>query len=360
MKFSPSPFKIDSFKLRILKEDLKSITLPNNLNAKIISIYADTGEIVDSNQLGIKDKANILKLSNDDDITSIAVAIESIRTSLNQRDYLTLKITSKLLKQRYYEGINSETIFNVVEYLNSVGIGISLEQLLKSEITDIDICKDNLITPNKYNSLINTIKTNAKPSKEQNKGYNIFNQKENKGIEFSSRKKATPSNAFFKIYNKFLDSKSLKHFKFFENYGLQTDINLHRIEATLKNKKHFEKYNLNNTLETFLNIEQNDLAKIISDITSIHLNKIKENKMELRKQQNLYESYIELCLKFGLELNMQFETIKEILLDTIENRTTKKNHNNMFEKINLELKTNSKPYQENTELLTILKEFCLI
>lgn len=360
MKFSTSPFKIDSFKLRILKEDLKGLTLPNNLNAKIISIYADTGEIVDSNELGIKDKANTLKLSNDDNITSITIAIESIRTNLNQREYLTLKITSKLLKQRYYDGINSETIINIVEYLNTVGIGISLEQLLKSEITDIDICKDILINPNEYTTIINKIKTNSKPSKEQNKGYNIFNQKENKGIEFSSRKKATPTNAFFKIYNKFLDSNSLKHFNFFKNYGLQTDINLHRIEATLKNKKHFEKYNLNNTLETFLNIEQKELSKIISDITSIHLNKIKENKMELGKQQNIYESYIELCLKLGLELNMQFETIKEILLDTIESRTTKKNHNDMFEKINLELKTNSKPYQENSKIQSIMKELCLI
>ena len=357
MEFSTSVFKIDSFKIRILKETLKQITLPYNLNAEIISIYADTGEIINPDQ---PNKANILKLSNDNDITSVTIAIESIRTSLSQRDYLTLKITSKLLKQGYYEGINSKTIYNVLEYLNSVGVGITIEQLLKSEITDIDICKDIYLTPNEYNLLINRIKIDTKASQEHNKGYNIFNQKENKGIEFSSRKKATPNNPFFKIYNKFLDSASVKHSNFFKHYLIETETNLHRIEFTLKNKKHFEKYNLNNTLETFLAIEQKDLNMILSNITSTHLNKISSNKMELRKQQNIYESYIEFILRLSSKSNIPFEDAKETMLNTIGNRTTKKNHNQMFEKIHLQLKTNSKPYEESSRIQKIMKELCLI
>ena len=46
MELEKSEFKIDSLKLRILKSELKKITLPYNLNAKIISIYADSGEIL--------------------------------------------------------------------------------------------------------------------------------------------------------------------------------------------------------------------------------------------------------------------------------------------------------------------------
>ena len=185
MELKTSEFKIDSFKIRILKENLNQITLPDNLNAEIISVYAETGEIINSNQQGLKDKLSTLKLSNDDGITSITIAIESIRTSFKQREYLTLKITAKLLKQLYYKGITNKTIYNVVDYLNSVGVGISIEQLLKSEVTDIDICKDFNLYDNEYNLLINQIKTNSKASQEQNKGYNLFNKIDNKGIELS-------------------------------------------------------------------------------------------------------------------------------------------------------------------------------
>ena len=360
MELKTSEFKIDSFKIRIPKDTLNEITLPDNLNAKIISIYAETGEIINSNQQGLKEKLSTLKISNDEGITSITIAIENIRTTLTQREYLTLKITSKLLKQLYYKGINNETIYNVVEYLNSVGVGISIEQLLKSEVTDIDICKDFLIGPNDYNSLINEIKLNTKASQEQNKGYNLFNKIDNKGIEFSSRKKATPNNPFFKIYNKFLDTKSLKHSEFFKHYKIETESNLHRIECTLKNKKHFEKYNLKNTLESFMALTQEELSKIVSQITSIHLNKNERNKMELRKQQNIYESYIELCLVYSNKLNIPFEDTKETLLNTIANRTTKKNHENMFDKLHLELKTNSKPYENNDNIQKLMKELCLL
>ena len=360
MEFITSEFKIDSFKLRILRQDIKSTELPTNLNAEIISIYAETGEIINPNELGLKTKLNTIKLSNDNDITSVAIGIESIRTTFNQREYLTLKITSKLLKQLYYKGINNKTIYNVVEYLNSVGVGITIEQILKSEVTDIDICKDFTLKQNEYNLLINEIKTNSKASQEQNKGYNLFNKIDNKGIEFSSRKKATPNNPFFKIYNKFLDTKSLKHSNFFEHYKIETETNLHRIESTLKNKKHFEKYNLKNTLESFLKLTQKELSKIVSQITSIHLNKNERNKMELRKQQNIYESYIELCLVYSNKLNIPFEDTKETLLNVIVNRNTKKNHENMFDKLHLELITNSKPYENNDYIQKLMKELCLL
>ena len=360
MELKTSEFKIDSFKIRIPKDTLNQITLPDNLNAEIISVYAETGEIINSIQQGLKEKLSTLKLSNDEGITSITIAIENIRTTLTQREYLTLKITSKLLKQLYYKGITNKTIYNVVDYLNSVGVGITIEQILKSEVTDIDICKDFTLKYNEYNLLINKIKINTKASQEQNKGYNIFNQKDNKGIEFSSRKKATPNNPFLKIYNKFLDSNSIKHSEFFKHYNIETETNLHRIECTLKNKKHFEKYNLKNTLETFMALKQEELRDIIYSITSAHLNKNEKNKMELRKQQNIYESYIEICLRLSAEINMPFEIIKETLLNTITNRNTKKNHEKLFEKVNLELKTSSKPYQENRKIEYIMKELCLL
>ena len=107
-------------------------------------------------------------------------------------------------------------------------------------------------------------------------------------------------------------------------------------------------------------LTQEELSKIVSQITSRHLNKNERNEMELRKQQNIYESYIEVCLRLSAEINMPFETIKDTVLNTIANRNTKKNHEKMFEKVNLELKTSSAPYQENRKIEYIMKELCLL
>jgi hypothetical protein len=364
MKFS-TPFKIDSFKLRIPKKQLDKDCLPLNLNAELTTVYSDTGEIVESKEVEIKDKATTLKRSNDNSITSISISIENIRISNKLNEFVTLKITSKLLKERYYEGITKDTINDIVKYLNSVGIGLNHSQLVNSEVTDIDICKDFIIEPNEYKQLLDSIKNKAIATKQINKGYNIFNQKDNKGIEFSSRRKATPFNPYLKIYNKYLDSKSTSknnHSEFFNFYKLITNQNLHRIEFTLKNKKHFEKFNLNNTLETFMNLTQKEIEVICNKITSIHLNKVKENEIELdvRSQLNIYEKYIEICLKYGQRLNIPFETTKATLCNTLDKRTTKNNHNNMFEKVENELKNSSETYKNSSKINEIMEELCLL
>lgn len=128
----------------------------------------------------------------------------------------------------------------------------------------------------------------------------------------------------------------------------------------MKNKKHFEKYNLNNTLESFMTLEQNELSKIVSSITSIHLNKLSKNEIELRKKQNIYELYIEMVLIQASKLNTPFEITKRTLLDAIPSRTTKANHGKMFEKLHLELETDCKPYKDKIIVQKIMKELCLL
>lgn len=233
-----------------------------------------------------------------------------------------------------------------------------MPKLLSSELTDIDFCKDIVIPEVDYNDLIETIKNNAKPSKLHSKGYNIFNDKDNKGIEFSSRKKATPTNPFFKIYNKYLDSYSSAHSDFFTHYGIETTSELHRIEFTLKNKKHFEKYGLNNTLESFLNLTQPELTSILESITDYHINK-KGDDVTLREKQDIANLGIELSIKYGLLLNIPYENIKNTYLAAIENRMSKNRHSKKLDKIFYELSTTSNEIKKQTRINDLMKKLCL-
>jgi hypothetical protein len=347
--------KIDSFKLRIPKSEIKELIDCTNLERGIVMMVLSTGEVISEQTLKVQ------KLSNDGGITSIAIGIETIPIKRIPTEYLTLKVTSKLLKQSYYDGINIDNLKQIVEYLHSVGIPISIEKLLSAEITDIDFCKDFTISEAKYPELIDSINSNAKSFKQSKRGLNIFNQKDNKGIEFSSRKTATPANPFFKIYNKFLDSQSVKHSVFFSYYKLETNPDLHRLEFTLKNKRHFDKYQLSNKLIDFLTLDQTTLKNILSDITDHHLNKPKDTNaiMELRKNQNVIESYIEWGLELSTRLNIPYETSKDLILNTIEKKMTRYRHSKMFDKVHYELKNSSAEYANKTYINSLMIELCL-
>lgn len=359
--------KIDSFKLRILKSDLSDTDLPSNFNRDITSIYTDTAELVNPNEVQIKTKSNTLKLTNDNGITSITIGLEKYRVSklhsrvskLHSSEFVTLKITSKLLKQSYYDGINKDTLKIILEYLRSVKINIDMTKLLSSEITDIDFCRDILIPEIDYKELIDTIKTVAKPSKLQSKGYNQFRDADNKGIEFSNRKKATPANPFFKIYNKYLDAYSDEHSEFFSYYGLETAPDLHRIEFTLKDKKHFAKYNLSNTLENFISLTQLELENILQSITDYHIIKTKGVDVILREKQNVNELGIELSIKYGLLLNLPYDNIKKTYLAGIENRITKYRYSKLMDRIFYELNSTSNEIKKRDRINNLMSKLCL-
>lgn len=359
--------KYDSFKVRIPKElinqkDLENLSIDKQINAVVLN-----DEIIELNQLqnyGFRitenGKIKQVKLSNDSHITSIAVALEKQYNVIEKIDYVTLKVTSKLLKDSYYLGINFATLPKIVEYLNSVGISVSESILLESEITDIDICKDVILNDTEYNGIIEKVISNTKESKQYSKGYNLFNQKENKGIEFSKRTTATPTNPYLKLYNKSLDSISVKHGTFFQRYNITTPAGLHRIEATLKNKKHFEKYKLGNTLSDFLNLNQDELTMIMNDITSIHLEKNPYIDLEPRTNTDTVKLYQELCLLYGTELAIPTLSIIEAVVKHIPNRTTRNNHEIKFKETANTLLREKETFKEKSDLNEKLSELFFI
>jgi hypothetical protein len=346
--------KYDSFKIRILQEQIDTSLLPNELGQNIIKLYALTGQIKE------EVKAEPLKLTNDNGITYVTLAIENIRTKDQQRYYVTAKVTSKLLQTNYYQGININTMPNILNYFNSVGIMFDMNMLLNAELTDIDFCKDIALSKDQYKHLFDYV---SKYNKDIRKHpLNSFNQNTNTGFSFNiNRKTATEYFPFWKVYNKYLDSISQKHIQFFSHYFIDTAKDLHRIEFTLKNMKHFKKYNLGNTLKDFINLSQEKLENIAKDFTSIYLN---NNMQTIENEDKEYQSVAPVIMKyllqFGAAANIPFNKIVELVLSEIESPRTKLDIKNKLMKINQKLINESVSYSKNVELVKVLEELYIV
>jgi hypothetical protein len=203
-----------------------------------------------------------------------------------KEEFYTFKITSKLLKQDYFNGIDYTTIKSIYDYIESVGYSIDYKDFIISELTDIDYKFDLTLTPEVYKSIVKQYNLNAKEWKELHKGIDPYNKKNNQGIGFGIRERATPSYPFMKFYNKEVECKS-KSFNFFNVYPMNID-NLYRWELTIKNKKHFDYLELNNTLEFHLQLveeNQNKLWELFKMYHNIHLNNFTKSIEETKNKE---------------------------------------------------------------------------
>ncbi len=183
--------------------------------------------------------------------------------------YLKVTVSAKLLQQNYFEGINKTNIKQIYDYLlEHKMFKISYENFLKSEVGDIDICKNYYLSKDNFNLCINTIKA---LSQKNFKYLNHFNKKTNTGLDLNTRIKASPSRPYIKLYHKELEllHKSDLFYNTYLKYQNPIITNLVRVEATIKNSKHkdrLSKYKIMSkcdTLEQLLNIDKNTLNNFI-------------------------------------------------------------------------------------------------
>lgn len=296
----------DSFKLRIHLNEF--ISYPNILNSNEITTYIDsiTGEVIKETGLKQVQKSSF---TLDNEITSITVTREKIITSNKGKNtkvetFLTFKITSKLLQTNYYNGIDNTTIKQVYEYIIKQGFVIEYNTFLDSAITDIDYKFDIVMHQHQYKALFEYYKCNARAYKELNKGIDYKDRKNNQGFWFGIRRTSIYTYPFLKVYNKEIELK-YKSFEFANEYLEVIIPNLYRFEFTLKDKKHFDKYGIGNTLKQHLELiekKQSKLYEIFKDFHNIHLNnKIDSNLTKDRNYSNMNEinlsAYIELLIK---------------------------------------------------------------
>lgn len=282
------PITIDSYKIRILSKYVRKAPEIFNCISERIITNRNTGEVIETSE---PEELKKDFFSNDNYTTQFEGGLEIQVTGNNEsggkvtEEFYTFKITSKLLKENYFNGIDNNTFKQIYDYIKSVGYEIEFKDFLKSELTDIDYKFDLILAPEVYKSIAKQYNLNAIEWKELYKGLDNYNQKTNQGVSFGIRERATPSYPFMKVYNKELESKN-KSFNFFNVYSTIID-NQYRWEFTIKNKKHFDYLGLNNTLEFHLQLveeNQNKLWEIFKIYHNIHLNNFTSN-LELTKKK---------------------------------------------------------------------------
>lgn len=196
-------------------------------------------------------------------------------------EYLVFVISSKMLKEQYFIGIDKNTIQRCFNYLNEAGIvKLSKEAFLKAKVVDVDICVDFMLQETTCKDVVKI----AYELTKETKGNPLakFLKKQNTGIFWGNRQfvgKAYHTKQFLKYYSKIIELKynSTKFYNTFlkaqvEEATLFADgtneapyfskkeniDKLLRVETTIKNKDHWETYGLKvNTLLELLNVDLN-------------------------------------------------------------------------------------------------------
>lgn len=153
--------------------------------------------------------------------------------------YITFLINSKHLKQDYFQGITSETLKQIHEYILSFKIvSFTFESLYKARFNDTDICVDFNSTVEQFDALKKHIKQfTVKPNL-----WHTATNKNNSGIwsptKENPRDNAKPSTPFLKFYSKEEDF-TYQSIEFARAYLKPEQYkDLYRVEATVKNSQH--------------------------------------------------------------------------------------------------------------------------
>lgn len=262
-----SKIALDSMNFRIPIKEVKLID--ESLFGTRYIVNPEDGMVEDE----FKKNREAIRL--DGGITVSMALQKQINSDQRVKEYLVVLINAKLLKELYFDGITLDNIERVYqEIMRLKKVSFSYASFLQAECTDVDFKMDS--HDDDFAQIMKEMSVHAKPSKEVNRGISIFDKKDNRGIEFGKRNNATSSYPYLKLYDKELElinksgsfySKHLQSHKEHIN-------NLIRTEFTIKNKKHFKKYEIEDTsLVSVLSIGQPKLKAILKSVIKVHLEK---------------------------------------------------------------------------------------
>jgi hypothetical protein len=312
---------IDSLKIRIPIELVK--ILDQGVRSRWINVNEETGDI-DPDYF----KQNCLtKYVDQGETVKIRFGIERQRTERSTvEEFLTILIPAKVLGSLYFEGIRSNNVQVVYQKIMSADVvSFPIEALLyKSACTDVDFKQDFICKP--FDALVRQLYSNAKPSKKRGQGARAFTDKDNKGIEFNERKTQSYKTApFLKLYQKWIELNTLKNKPFLMAYFNTFDIdpNICRIEATVKNKKHFRALGIVDTsLFALLSLTDEQLQGIMSK--AIECN-VEPRVKPIRTPKNM--SSDKLIIYNGIVMLIQqglsFDIIKMNMLTGVDGKTNR-------------------------------------
>lgn len=264
--------KIDSFSLAI---DRSKIEIMNkNITSKVLLYYYDTEDWDDELQNA---KPFVYQYCGITIRLRFATRMQSQGVT---KEFLIVTISSKILRERYFQGITLYNIKYIYFELMSLNVfRCSMQDFMESLVSDVDVCIDYRITLDSF------IRTNKKIMSYALTGYNkFFNWFEKKkrgiftnvGLDINTRQKARPAHPYIKNYFKSVEltQKSWEFYKeflkpIFDKNAVSIN-DLGRMEYTIKNSRHKQRLLKKNllpyefkTLKDLLRIEKSYLKRII-------------------------------------------------------------------------------------------------
>ncbi|MCZ8168765.1 hypothetical protein [Flavobacterium sp.] len=279
------------------------------------------------------------------------------------KEMVCITITAKMLRERYFEGINKDNIKDICEYINSHNIiSIDLETLLNANVNDVDICMNYRLEFKAYQSALKMLYDMVKPSKKH--AVELYPRNENQrineniGLSYSRRETAKIGTPFIKFYNKAYElvNNSVDFYNLYIfpqlRYGL-TLKNLIRKEITIRNAQHkaslLKKRLVTSTdklqtLNDFLQLKQKELDLIINvQLKTYYEKKQFSVSSELTSIEKVLSYYMFELVERGMDKVMLQYPLKMIDCKVNRSRTKKKleqimdltfNENYMEEKLN--------------------------
>lgn len=320
--------QIDSLKFRI---PINLVTILDlELLDNIIELNERTGEITSSE---FKRKSVEYKLT---ETAKVKMLVQKKRvSSQDSSDCLIVYLNSKILKERYFEGINPANIDQVYKDLMSLkAFEVDFDTFLLANCTDIDFKFDEYLHPSEWTELLELIKTETKPKKQMGSGYKIFNPSPRhplqKGLQFSSRERATKSLPFVKFYYKggelLSNSKEFYDEHISKYYTKDELLNYHRVETTIKNKDQAKTLGINSTtLSGLLSLTEEQKVNVFKTVLSKHMNRpkleaIKPIKTNMTPEETVYFNSMTQIMKLT---KYPHETVIESLIENMPSAVAK-------------------------------------
>jgi len=314
---------MDSTKIRIPLREVSFID--DNIKGRWVLVNTDTGEEKEWKQNAYFHEQNGVKFR---------IALEKqVGRFGNIHEYITVMITAKMLENQYLEGIQLKNVERVYRYIMDTGlVKFSFDAFLEGECTDTDYKKD-FMNPSGI-QLVTVMLQRAKP-KKTGMAAREWKQKLNKGIQFSERAStAFKTNPYLKVYSKYCDLKS-KSKDFAQAHDIEVSEDYWRIEATVKNRKHWRTFEIEDTsLKSILGLSEDIKKEILNRAMRVHLFPIKGQRRASEgippRDRMLYNAIL-----FCIELGQSYTIIEGELLQGLSSDSKSKKRkklNSIYEK----------------------------
>lgn len=235
---------------------------------------------------------------------------DNVTKEKNQTKFINLTVSTKLLKQRYFEGINKNTVKLLYdEFISFKVFHCTFETFLNGYLSDVDICINRYAdTPAIFEDALNLL---YQQCGNKQKHLHLVSECQNLGMSFNKRAYAKPSIPFIKLYHKEFElmTKSVDFYNtyLFPQFGQQIK-NLTRIEVTIKNYAHKERLKKFKilpqfkTLAEYLEFTEKDLYNVVVfSINSYIETVVRQKAPDLSPTDHLIYELIQNCVLKGYD-----------------------------------------------------------